>query len=145
MELNRFQISEVAIEPGKLRLALQNEVAGAYASFEGWVRNHNEGAAVQALEYSAYKVLAEKEGGRIIAEALDRFEISGAAAIHRVGLLDIGDIAVWVGVSSAHRGPAFDACRYVIDEIKDRVPIWKRESYENGLDQWVNCAKGKQE
>ena len=142
MELNRFQISEIAIEPGKLRLELQSEIAGAYTSFEGWVRNHNEGASVQALEYSAYKVLAEKEGDRIIAEALDRFEIAGAAAIHRIGLLDIGDVAVWVGASSAHRGPAFDGCRYIIDEIKDRVPIWKRESYEHGPDQWVNCARG---
>ncbi|MCH2388192.1 MAG: molybdenum cofactor biosynthesis protein MoaE, partial [Opitutales bacterium] len=115
---------------------------GAYVSFEGWVRNHNEGTPGQALEYSAYKVLAVKEGDRIIAEALDRFEIAGAAAIHRIGLLDIGDVAVWVGASSAHRGPAFDGCRYIIDEIKDRVPIWKRESYEHGPDQWVNCAKG---
>ena len=142
MELNRFQISEIAIEPDKLRLELQSEIVGAYTSFEGWVRNHNEGASVQALEYSAYKVLAVKEGDRIIAEALDRFEIAGAAAIHRIGLLDIGDVAVWVGASSAHRGPAFDGCRYIIDEIKDRVPIWKRESYEHGPDQWVNCAKG---
>ena len=142
MELNRFQISEIAIEPDKLRLELQSEIAGAHTSFEGWVRNHNEGASVQALEYSAYKVLAEKEGDRIIAEALDRFEIAGAAAIHRIGLLDIGDVAVWVGASSAHRGPAFDGCRYIIDEIKDRVPIWKRESYEHGPDQWVNCARG---
>ena len=142
MELNRFQISEIAIEPDKLRLELPSKIAGAYTSFEGWVRNHNEGASVQALEYSAYKVLAEKEGDRIIAEALDRFEIAGAAAIHRIGLLDIGDVAVWVGTSSAHRGPAFDGCRYIIDEIKNRVPIWKRESYEHGPDQWVNCAKG---
>ena len=141
MELNRFFISESAIEPNELRSKLQNEVAGAYASFEGWVRNHNDGKPVNALEYSAYTALAEKEGDRIIGEALDRFEISGAAAIHRVGPLDIGDIAVWVGVSSPHRGAAFDSCRYIIDEIKDRVPIWKRESYENGPDEWVNCAK----
>ena len=100
---------------------------------------------MQSLEYSAYKVLAEKEGNRIIAEALDRFEIAGAEAIHRVGMLAIGDIAVWVGVCSAHRGPAFDGCQYIIDEIKDRVPIWKRESYENGPDQWVNCAEGSLE
>ena len=145
MRLNRFQISEIAIEPDTLRSELKNHVAGAYVSFEGWVRNHNEGTPVQALEYSAYKVLAEKEGNRIIAEALDRFEIAGAEAIHRVGMLAIGDIAVWVGVGSAHRGPAFDGCQYIIDEIKDRVPIWKRESYENGPDQWVNCAEGSLE
>lgn len=120
---------------------MQDEIAGAYVAFEGWVRNHNDGKSVNALEYSAYKVLAEKEGTRIIEEALERFDVSGAAAIHRVGLLDLGEIAVWVGVSSPHRGPAFDSCRYIIDEIKDRVPIWKRESYENGPDEWVNCAR----
>jgi len=140
MELNRFLISESAIEPQNLRAAMQDEVAGAYVAFEGWVRNHNDGRSVNALEYSAYKVLAEKEGNRIIKEALARFDISGAAAIHRVGPLHIGDIAVWVGVGAPHRSPAFDSCRYIIDEIKDRVPIWKRESYQNGPDEWVNCA-----
>ena len=138
MELNHFQISERPIEPENLRLALQNEAAGAYASFEGWVRNHNDGKPVNGLDYSAYKVLAEKEGNRIIAEALNRFNIAGAAAVHRIGQLEIGDIAVWIGVSSAHRGCAFDSCRYIIDEIKGRVPIWKRERYEMGPDQWVN-------
>ncbi|MGY8693209.1 MAG: molybdenum cofactor biosynthesis protein MoaE [Verrucomicrobiia bacterium] len=134
-----FSISETPVDPQSLRADLLHDASGAYASFEGWVRNHNEGQAVEALEYSAYKPLAEKEGQRIISEAIKRFGIESAACVHRIGPLAIGDIAVWVGVSSPHRGAAFDACRYIIDETKDRVPIWKREHYQSGKTEWVNC------
>ncbi len=134
-----FSISENPIELQTLRTDLLHDASGAYVSFEGWVRNHNEGQAVEALEYSAYKPLAEKEGQRIIAEAIERFGTESAACVHRIGPLAIGDIAVWVGVSSPHRGPAFDACRYIIDETKARVPIWKSEHYQNGKTEWVNC------
>ncbi len=113
--------------------------AGALATFEGWVRNHNEGQPVDRLEYSSYPALANKEGQRIIAEAFEKFEIDAAIAQHRVGLLEIGGIAVWVGVSAAHRGAAFDACRYIIEQIKGRVPIWKKEYYSSGATDWVNC------
>ena len=134
-----FSISETPIDPQSLRADRFHDASGAYVSFEGWVRNHNEGQAVEALEYSAYQALAEKEGQRIIAEATERFDIESAACIHRVGPLAIGDIAVWVGVSAPHRGAAFDACRYIIDETKTRVPIWKREHYQSGKTEWVNC------
>ncbi len=137
----QFSTSETTVDPVALRSALLHDAAGAYASFEGWVRDHNEGKTVDALEYSAYKPLAEKEGARIVKEALKRFDIEAAACVHRVGPLKIGDIAVWVGVSSPHRGAAFDACRYIIDETKARVPIWKRENYRNGHSEWVNCHK----
>ena len=86
------------------------------------MRDHNEGQEVTRLEYEAFQELAVKEGDRIIAEALQRFPIKHALCIHRVGSLDLGDMAVWVGVSSAHRGEAFDACRFIIDEVKHRVP-----------------------
>lgn len=135
----RFEITESVIDPVALRFQLFDDIAGAYASFEGWVRNHNDGKKVDALEYSAYKPLAEKEGNRIVEEALGRFDIRRAACSHRVGPLKIGDIAVWVGVSAVHRAAAFDACRYIIDETKARVPIWKRENYLDGLTEWINC------
>jgi len=134
-----FQISDQAIDPPSLRKELLREASGAYASFEGWVRNHNEGKPVNGLEYSSYQTLAKKEGQRIIEEAIDRFSIEAAACVHRVGILEIGDIAVWVGVSAAHRDAAFDACRYIIDQTKGRVPIWKREDYLDGPAEWVNC------
>ena len=79
------------------------------------------------------------EGNKIIAEAREKFPIIDATCVHRVGLLEIGDIAVWVGVSSGHRGEAFDACRYIIDEIKHRTPIWKKEFYTDGHSGWVRC------
>jgi molybdopterin synthase catalytic subunit len=137
----RFRFAETAIDTAAARRELLDASAGGYASFEGWVRDHNEGLVVSHLEYEAFVVLAIKEGERVLAEALERFPISKAACIHRVGDLAIGDLAVWVGVSAAHRAEAFDACRYVIDEIKHRLPIWKKEHYANGDSGWVNCER----
>jgi molybdopterin synthase catalytic subunit len=135
-----FRFTHETIEPGNLRPLLDDAAAGGYCSFEGWVRNHNEGRAVLRLEYEAYESLGVKEGERILAEAADRFAILNAACVHRVGRLEIGEMAVWVGVSAAHRDAAFAACRYVIDEVKDRVPIWKKEHYAAGESGWINCA-----
>ncbi len=139
MALPTFELKETELHPEALKRCLLDAHAGALATFEGWVRNHNEGKPVEQLEYSSYPALASKEGQRIVAEAIARYDIDAALAQHRVGLLQIGGIAVWVGVSSAHRGPAFDACRYIIEQIKIRVPIWKKEYYAGGASDWVNC------
>jgi len=136
-----FEISARPIEPDALKAALAADRAGACVCFEGWVRNHNEGEPVTALEYETHEPLAVKEGERVLAEALERFAIVRARCVHRTGRLEIGDCAVWVGVSAAHRGAAFDACRYIIDEIKHRLPIWKKEHYSSGESGWVNCAR----
>ena len=133
-----FRISAVALEVAVLRESLLSARAGAYASFEGWVRDHNEGRAVLALTYEAYLPLAEAEGDRVLDEARSRFEIVDAACVHRVGRLELGEMAVWVGVSAGHRGAAFDACRWIIDEVKTRVPIWKQEHYALGDAQWLH-------
>lgn len=135
-----FHIRDIQINPSSLAATLDHPQAGAVATFEGRVRNHNEGRAVDALEYEAFAALAEAEGTRILAEARARFDLLAAEAVHRVGHLRIGDLAVWVGVAAAHRGPAFDACRYIIDELKSRVPIWKKEHYTGGASAWINCA-----
>jgi molybdopterin synthase catalytic subunit len=135
-----FKITADPIAPEALKHSLEADASGACVTFEGWVRDHNDGAAVLALEYEAHAPIAEQEGAKILAEALQRFEIAIAVCQHRVGKLAIGDCAVWVGVSSAHRGAAFDACRYIIDETKSRVPIWKKEHYRDGQSGWVNCA-----
>ncbi len=137
----RFQFTTVPIDPAAARGEVRDLGAGGYVSFEGWVRDHNEGQAVTRLEYEAFEELAVKEGERILAEALARFPIKQARCIHRVGELALGDLAVWVGVSAAHRGEAFEACRYIIDEVKHRVPIWKKEHYRNGDSGWVNCER----
>jgi molybdopterin synthase catalytic subunit len=135
-----FKLSATPLRPGELQRLLVDSHAGACVSFEGWVRDHNDGRAVRALDYEAYAELAEKEGARILEEAKAKFAVQAIHCVHRVGSLAIGDLAVWVGVSAAHRGAAFDACRYVIDEAKARVPIWKKEHYVSGASEWINCA-----
>ena len=135
-----FKITSRAIDSEALKRTLEADAAGACVTFEGWVRDQNDGAPVVALEYEAHVGVAEEEGAKILHEALERFAVSTARCEHRIGKLAIGDCAVWVGVSSAHRGAAFDACRYIIDETKQRVPIWKKEHYRDGQSGWVNCA-----
>lgn len=134
----RFALTEAAIDPAPLRARLRAEHAGAFASFEGWVRDHNEGRGVQGLRYEAHAKLAEAEGERVMDEAVAKFDIVDARCVHRVGELGIGDMAVWVGVSAAHRDAAFAACRWIIDEAKARVPIWKHERYVEGDAGWLH-------
>lgn len=135
-----FRIAVQPLDPAALKHALLNASAGACVTFEGWVRDHNDGKPVRALDYEAFAALAEREGARIVAEARARFDLAAVHCVHRVGSLAVGDLAVWVGVAAAHRGAAFDACRYVIDETKARVPIWKKEHYLDGASEWINCA-----
>ena len=135
-----FRISAEPLDLIALKTDLLDPRAGACVTFEGWVRNHNEGKPVQALDYEAYAELAEVEGNRILIEAREKFAVQTVSAVNRVGALQIGDLAVWVGVGSAHRGEAFEACRYIIDEVKARVPIWKKEHYADGASEWINCA-----
>lgn len=134
-----FQIALEDIDVAAAKESLQDPRAGACVEFEGWVRNENEGREVLNLEYEAYEAMALKEGRKILEEARGKFPILEAVCIHRVGHLRIGDVAVWVGVSAGHRGEAFDACRYIIDETKHRVPIWKKEYYTDGDSGWVRC------
>jgi molybdopterin synthase catalytic subunit len=129
------------IRPDELRDSLIDAGAGAYCGFEGWVRNVNEGHAVLRLEYEAYEPLAIREGETILDEARQRFSLRHAQCVHRTGLLEIGDCAVWVGVSAPHRDEAFLACRYIIDQLKVRLPIWKKEHYADGHSGWVNCER----
>ncbi|MDX1482728.1 MAG: molybdenum cofactor biosynthesis protein MoaE [Woeseiaceae bacterium] len=136
-----MQMVTEPIRVDALRRELIDPAAGAYAGFEGWIRNVNEGRSVLRLEYEAYVPLALSEGERVLAEARDRFPLLHAHCVHRTGLLDIGDCAVWVGVSAGHRDEAFLACRYIIDQVKVRLPIWKKEHYSDGDSGWVNCER----
>ncbi len=136
-----FRFSSSPLDESSLRAGLDDPACGGYAAFEGWVRDHNEGRRVRRLEYEAFEPLALKEGERIIAEAIARFGVERAACVHRIGALEIGEKAVWVGVAARHRDEAFRACRYIIDEVKHRVPIWKKEHYESGDSGWVNCER----
>ena len=136
--MNRFLLSDQPIDSAALARALANASAGACVTFEGWVRNENDGRPVQRLDYQAYVQLAEAEGERIVGEAKQRFTLVDASCVHRIGALAIGELAVWVGASAAHRDAAFAACRYIIDEVKQRVPIWKNEHYASGESGWLH-------
>ena len=116
----KFRVSDQAIDVEGAKQQVADNSCGALVVFEGWIRDHNEGQEVERLEYEVYRPLAEKEGARIIDEAIEKFSVSHAVCIHREGLLELGEIAVIVCVSSPHRGEAFDACRYIIDHIKTR-------------------------
>lgn len=134
----RFSLSDTPVDTAALRAKLLDDRVGAFAGFEGWVRNHNDGRLVTGLRYEAYVTLAESEGERILDEARRRFDILDAHCVHRIGELAIGELAVWVGVTAAHRDAAFAACRFVIDQVKARVPIWKHEAYAAGDAGWLH-------
>jgi molybdopterin synthase catalytic subunit len=139
--MSAFRFSHEPIDAVPLRAELIDPHCGGFAAFEGWVRNHNEGQQVTRLEYEAFEALGVREGERIIAEARERFGVERILCVHRLGSLGLTDVAVWVGAAAAHRDEAFRACRYVIDEVKHRVPIWKKEHYVSGDSGWVNCER----
>jgi molybdopterin synthase catalytic subunit len=130
-----FEISAHEIAPWQF----EHPRAGAFASFEGRVRDLNEGQAVTGLEYEVYQAMALKEGRLIIAEAKTQFDLIHAYGVHRHGRLAIGEVALLVTTASMHRRAAFDGLEYIVDEIKARVPIWKKEHYVNAPAQWVAC------
>lgn len=134
-----FSTSSEPIHGKELILELANEQAGATVVFEGWVRNHNQGNKVQSLEYQIYHELALKEGERILKEATERFSLHSVKAVHREGHLFVGEVAVWIGATASHRDDAFKATRYIIDEIKKRLPVWKKEHYQDQEPTWVFC------
>ena len=134
-----FELTGKAIQPSSLATTMAGTDCGGFVSFEGWVRDWNEGRRVKKLCYEAYETLAVKEGGRILEEVYKKYPIRKICAMHRVGYLGLGEVAVWIGAAGKHRKEAFAACRFAIDEIKHRVPIWKKEFYEDGESQWVGC------
>lgn len=124
-----FALLDTSIDEKKLKKGLLDDRCGALVTFEGWVRNHNNARPVKKLTYYGYEQLAVNQGKKLIDQAKERFDIKTAVAIHRIGDLAIGDLAVWIGVVSAHRHPAFDACRWLLDAIKADIPVWKQEFY----------------
>lgn len=120
---------------------VQSSDRGGIASFLGTVRDHHGGRAVRRLEYEAYAPMVEAECARIVAEAERRWPVA-VALRHRVGRLEIGEAAVAIAVAGAHRDEAFAACRYLIEEVKRRVPIWKREVYGDGSEEWIDPSAG---
>ncbi len=114
---------------------------GATASFVGLVRNHDHGRRVLKLHYECYRSMAEKMLEQIVAKAKERWPVDEVLVRHRIGTLEIGEAAVAIAVNSSHRAEAFQACRFVIEEIKKSVPIWKKELFEDGTGEWVFCPE----
>lgn len=130
----------LALEPLVSAVASESDgVDGAIATFLGLVRNHNQGRRVQYLEYEAYDALALKAFERIDDEVRRRWPGVRVALHHRTGRLEIGEASVAIVTASPHRGDAFAACRYVIERVKQIVPVWKREYFEGG-DVWIEGA-----
>lgn len=139
VEANVFQLVREPIDVPKIAANLQKPEDGAVVVFEGIVRNHSNNKAVKFLEYDAYEPMALLKLEEIGALAKKEFEIRDIAIVHRLGRVDIGECSTVIVVASAHRGPAFEACRFAIDRIKQVVPIWKKEFFEDGA-VWVEGA-----
>lgn len=135
-----FTLQSTPINAAACRRQLQRDEAGACVIFEGWVRDHHAGRGVMRLEFEAFDELVRGEGERMVVEIEQRFPGVRVVCVHRTGVLDPGEMAVWIGAASAHRPAAFAACRETIEELKRRLPIWKKEHYAAGPAEWVDCT-----
>ncbi|HEX9032488.1 MAG TPA: molybdenum cofactor biosynthesis protein MoaE [Streptosporangiaceae bacterium] len=133
------ELREAPLSVDEVRAAVMDPAAGGIALFAGAVRDHDHGRSVTQLSYSAHPTAVAQL--RSVAQGIaSRFDVHAIAAVHRVGDLAIGDLAVVVAVSSSHRATAFEACRALIDELKETVPIWKHQRFAGGDSEWVNSA-----
>ena len=131
-----FDLTRDTIDIQTITESVQKPEDGAVVVFDGVVRKHSKGKAVRYLEYDAYESMAIKKLEEVGTRAKNEFEIRDIAIVHRLGHMEVGECSVAIVVASAHRGPAFDACRFAIDTIKEIVPIWKKEFYEDG-EVWI--------
>ena len=136
--MTRTAIVDAPIDVPALIAEVATPAAGATTLFLGTVREFNDGRPVTGIDYTAYRRMAERELAAIADEAAARFDTAALAIEHRLGTLEVGDVSVAIAVAHARRGPAIDAMRHVIEELKRRVPIWKREHYADGTREWVD-------
>jgi len=132
-----FSLSEEPLDGGALRAGLDDTAGGALVVFEGRVRASNLGRGVTAREYEACAPVCRREAERLLAEVRRRPGVLALRVVHRVGRLEPGDVALWIGVLAAHRAEAFDACRELLEGVKHRLPVWKREHGDDGAAVWL--------
>ena len=132
-----FSVTTEPLDPERLVQAVRQDESGAIALFYGVARNHSEGRRVRALEYDVHPPMAEKKLREVAAEVRARWPITGIGIFHRTGRLEIGETSLLVAVSAPHRQEAFEACQYAVDRVKQVVPIWKKEIWEDGDSEWV--------
>lgn len=135
-----IRVMDSPLDALALREAMSDPHAGALVLFEGRARDHHEGRPVKELAYEAYVPMAEKELGLLREKAIERFGLTRCAIHHRIGVVPLTEAAVVVATSSAHRAESFQAAAWIMDEIKTKVPIWKRETYLDGSEAWVECT-----
>jgi len=134
----RSAIVERPLDPAALLAEIADPANGAAVLFVGTVRETNDGRAVTGIDYSAYRPMAERELAAIVREAAARFDTPHVVVEHRVGTLALGETSVAIAVAHPRRAPAYEASRWVIEELKRRVPVWKREHYADGTREWVD-------
>ena len=134
---NLFKITKDSIVAQDVIDPIQSDNAGAVITFLGTVRNNTHGRATSYLDYEAYAPMAEKKMAEVAGEVREKWGIERVAMIHRIGKLEIGEVSVAVGVASPHRKDGFEACKYAMDRLKQIVPIWKREVWTDGEEEWV--------
>ena len=141
----RAAIVERPLDPAALVAEVAAHATGATLLFLGTVRDVNEGRAVTGIEYRAYTAMAARELDTIVREAAQRFHTDHIAVEHRLGTLALGEASVAIAVAHPHRGGAYDASRWIIEELKRRVPIWKLEHYVDGTREWVDPTRPRAE
>lgn len=141
--MSLIRLSASVIDPSALTALVTGPDRGAVTVFLGTVRDTNDGRRVTGIEYAAYDAMARAELGRIVGEAEATFEDVRVAVAHRTGYLEVGDVSVAIAAAHAHRTPSMDAARYVIEQLKQRVPIWKREHYADGTREWVDPTSAR--
>jgi molybdopterin synthase catalytic subunit len=137
----RVALVQAPIDAGALLAEVSDQGSVATSLFLGTVRDVNDGRMVTGIDYSAYDAMAVREMTHVVSEAAERFGTPHIVVEHRVGFLALTDVSIAIAVSHARRAPAMDAARYVIEEIKKRVPIWKREHYVDGTREWVDPTR----
>ena len=141
----RTSVVEDPIDTAALLAEVNRSSNGATVLFVGTVRDLNNGRAVTGIEYKAYRSMAERELADIVDEASQRFGTTDVVVEHRIGTLELGEASVAIAVGHARRASAYDTSRYVIEQIKQRVPIWKLEHYVDGAREWVNAGENSRE
>ncbi len=136
----RSAIVDEPIDVARITAEVGHVSNGATLLFIGTVRDVNDGRAVSGMEYTAYRSMAEREMADIVAEVASTFGTSDIVVEHRIGTLALGEASVVIAVAHPHRGAAYDASRYVIEQLKQRVPIWKKEAYVDGTREWVHAG-----
>jgi molybdopterin synthase catalytic subunit len=133
-----FRVTTEPLNVQQVNDLVKRYTDGAVVTFDGIVRNNFDGRPVRYLEYEAYAAMAEKKLAEIGAEVQQKFAVGEIAMMHRIGRLDIGESSIVIAVAAPHRHAAFEACAYAMDRVKAEVPVWKKESFADGADHWVN-------